>query len=120
MEKIIHIQGHIGGVSTLKDRTVKLTIISAKEMTDPNELAQLFSINEEVVSIGMKVGHISKEDMIDIPEPQKDYRDEKSPGQRLRSAWFRLWEQQGKQGDFETFYKNQMERLINQIKEKLV
>lgn len=43
----------------------------------------------------------------------------KSPGQRLRSVIYLLWEQQGKKGDFESFYRTTMEKMIDLIKSKL-
>lgn len=43
----------------------------------------------------------------------------KTPSQRLRGVLYVLWEQTGKSGDFETFYRQKMEGLINLIKNKL-
>ena len=43
----------------------------------------------------------------------------RSPAQRLRGVLYRMWEQKGKQGDFETYYRSKMEMVINQVKEKL-
>ena len=58
----------------------------------------------------------------DIPNEQLEFKGDKTPGQRLRAVLFRLWEQNSSttKGDFETFYKSRMERLITQIKEKLL
>jgi len=56
----------------------------------------------------------------DIPTEQIEYQGEKTPGQRLRGVLYRLWEQDHAGfKDFETFYRSRMERLIEQIKEKL-
>ena len=44
---------------------------------------------------------------------------EKSPSQRLYAVIFLYWKQQGEQGDFNVFYKKQMERLINKVKDLL-
>lgn len=44
---------------------------------------------------------------------------DKTPGQRLRSTLFVLWKQRGEQGEFDTFYRDYMERFINRIKEEL-
>lgn len=43
----------------------------------------------------------------------------KTQAQRLRGVLFRVWEQHGSKGDFETFYRTAMERVIEQFKEKL-
>jgi hypothetical protein len=42
----------------------------------------------------------------------------KTKSKRLMNVLFRLHEQQG-EGDFDTFYANKMESIINQIKNKL-
>lgn len=44
---------------------------------------------------------------------------QKTPASRLRGVLFVLWEQRGKQGDFEDFYRAKMEQIIEQAKEKL-
>lgn len=43
----------------------------------------------------------------------------KTPSQRLRGVLFVYWQQLGKQGDFEDFYRSKVEMLIDIIKEKL-
>lgn len=45
-------------------------------------------------------------------------RDQKTPSQRLHAIVHVHWKQQGGEGDFETFYRQQMERIINGYKEK--
>lgn len=44
----------------------------------------------------------------------------KTPSQRLRGCLYVLWQQRGAQGDFEAFYKMQMDKFINLVKEKLL
>ena len=46
--------------------------------------------------------------------------DGKSPSQRLRAVLFVYWKQQGEEGDFEVFYRQKMDNLINMVKEKLI
>ena len=48
-----------------------------------------------------------------------DADERKTPSQRLRGCLFRLYEQRGKNGDFEIFYRAQMERIIDAVKNKL-
>ena len=54
----------------------------------------------------------------DIPKEQAE-RGEKTPGQRLRASLFRLWQQQNPNLEFEIYYRNKMEKLIEHIKSKL-
>lgn len=43
----------------------------------------------------------------------------KTPSQRLRNVFYRLWEQEGKQGEFKEFYRVKMETLVEHFKQKL-
>lgn len=56
----------------------------------------------------------------DIPDEKADsMTGQKTQAQRLRGVIFRLWEQNGKKGDSENYYRSVMEGLIEQLKEKL-
>jgi len=57
-------------------------------------------------------------DVVGLPEIKVD-KDRKSQATRLRAVLWRLWEQEGKVGDSETFYNAKMEQLIEHYKEKL-
>ncbi len=49
--------------------------------------------------------------------PATDATDKsKSPCQRLRATLFILWKQRGMKGDFESFYRRQMEEAIDRVK----
>jgi len=43
----------------------------------------------------------------------------KSPSQRLRAVLYILWQQNGKKGEFESFYRTEYEKLIEFFKSKL-
>jgi hypothetical protein len=45
--------------------------------------------------------------------------EQKTPSNRLRNALYVLWEQSGSKEEFDDFYKKQMERFIEVVKEKL-
>ncbi len=49
----------------------------------------------------------------------KDAPKGKTASQRLRAAIYVLWDQQGKQGEFATFYTSKMEKIIDFVKDKL-
>ncbi len=69
-----------------------------------------------------KFGHILfKENEITPDEiPATDATDEsKSPARRLRATLFILWKQRGQKGDFEIFYRTQMEQAIDRVKKCL-
>lgn len=44
----------------------------------------------------------------------------KSPSTRLYNVLYVWWEQKGRPDDFEVFYKGQMEKFINAVKDQLV
>lgn len=54
----------------------------------------------------------------EIPLDQAD-SGAKSQSQRLRDVIFVLWKQKGGKGDFETFYRVYVERLVDYVKSKL-
>jgi len=54
----------------------------------------------------------------DLPKEQAE-ENQKTAAQRLRATIFVWWQQQGGQGDFEVFYRQQMEKLIDMVKTKL-
>lgn len=43
----------------------------------------------------------------------------KTPGQRLRGTLYVYWEQSGSKGDFNDFYRKNMEKFINLVKDFL-
>ena len=55
---------------------------------------------------------------IDLVEVKSEVNT-KTQAQRIRSVLYLWWESLGKQGDFETFYKQKTENIIEQIKQKL-
>jgi len=94
----------IDGVRTQKDGSLKITLIT-RELSAQEIAELLVSINKEIVQI-------------DLPEA---HNEEKSPATRLRNVFYRLWEQSHKAtyDTFELYYRSEMERLINHLKEKL-
>ncbi len=104
----------------MADHSIKVIIKSATEITDKDELASLFALRKDLVTIAIKEGSFTNEDAEAIPEPDPDFKGEKSVGQRIRAVMYRWWEQKGKPQEFELFYKIQGEKIINSIKEKLI
>jgi len=52
--------------------------------------------------------------------PTEDVEDkEKTPSKRLRAVLFVLWKQTKNGGDFETYYREQVDKIIDHIKSKL-
>jgi hypothetical protein len=73
---------------------------------------------EEMVALFTNINRETK-----IIEVEHDPEVEgKSSSQRLRNVLYVLWQQSNKQTypEFEVYYKAKMERIINQIKDKLI
>lgn len=56
----------------------------------------------------------------EVEVPTEAVSDEtKKPSQRLRAVFFLLWKKKGEIGDFDSFYRGQMELIIDRLKTKL-
>lgn len=56
----------------------------------------------------------------DVPDERADsMTGQKTQAQRLRGVIYRLWEQNGKNGKFDDYYRSITESLIDQIKDRL-
>lgn len=64
---------------------------------------------------------VFSENEVDLKEVPKEDADEgnKTPSKRLRNTLFVYWKQQGENGDFESFYREKMEKFINRVKAEL-
>jgi hypothetical protein len=103
----------------------------------PAILTRIAYLKDNGLSLGFSTNELSHEEKIIASEfygkfgyvlfaenqfkesdiPDTDASDEsKSPSQRLRAALFVLWKQRGEKGDFEQFYRQQMEKAINRVK----
>lgn len=55
----------------------------------------------------------------DIPQEDPLEDDQKSPSKRLKAVLFLLWKKTGEKDDFTAYYRRQMEKMIEKVKEKL-
>ena len=101
-------------VETRADRSVKL-VFDTRELGEDS--ATLFKLAH---SEGWLLFSSNELEESDIPDEKPDAMvSTKTQAQRLRATLFVLWQQRGKQGDFEAYYRTQMERIIESIKDKL-
>lgn len=113
----VQIPAVITKVETLADRTVKLTVLASREMS-AEDTSKLFSlVHNEGWAVFSPTNDITE---ADIPDEKPDNMlGQKTQAQRLRGVIYRIWEQKGKPGDNETFYRTYMERLIEREKSNL-
>lgn len=62
---------------------------------------------------------ISEEELLKIPDETKEFKSDKTQGQRLRAVIYRYWEQIDNKETFDEFYKRHLGKIIEQYKEKL-
>ena len=104
-------------VETRADRTIKLVVGTSREMSAEDKTALFSLADQEGWCVFSANDDITTQD---IPEVKADtMTGGKTPSQRLRATLFVLWTQRGKQGDFESYYRTYMERIIETIKDKL-
>lgn len=111
--KTIQVQAVIAGIRSKLDKSLGLTLhtpeLSSKERA-------LF-MDLQGINVDLTITPID-----DNPEGVETINKElesKTQSQRIRACLYRYWEQQGKEGDFETFYKQKTEKIIESIKDKL-
>lgn len=119
-KELLQIPSQITKVETLLDRTLKLTI-HTQELT-ASDKAILFELQNKIGWFVFAEAVLEPEDLVDLPKIKPEFRSEKTPSERLRSVIYVYWEQKGGKkalGDFDSFYKNYIEKIIENIKEKL-
>ena len=112
----IQVEAHMLMPTFRKDRCGTIKFTTARELTkDERELLLEAGVNDE---LGWVLWSPNQHQLTDLPnEPATDTG--KTPAKRLRDVLFILWTQEGKRGDFETFYRDRMDRLVDMIKAKL-
>ena len=111
--KTIQTQAIIDGIRAKKDKSLGLTI-STPELT----------VQEKALFMELQGLNVT---MLITPsdEPQlEEYKidsdlEQKSQSQRMRNVLFILWKQNPKGIEFQDFYKEQMEKLIEFLKSKI-
>lgn len=118
-ETILQISATIEGIASRSDKTWKITI--GTQELDENQAKAVIKLAHQQGYFFFKGSPIKPEDLLNVPEVTPEFVKEKSPSQRLKNVLYRWWEQNYKKKypNFEDFYKRQMERLIEQVKEKL-
>lgn len=116
---MILIAGQLEGLTTRKDKTIRLTF-GSQELS-PKEFAEIFAMNQQFCYIGIKPEPFSKIESDSIESLKTEYDDMKSPGQRLRAILYRNHEQEPE--GFKTFaeyYLFKMDKLCEHFKTKLL
>lgn len=111
------VQAFLSKAMTLADNTLRLQF-DCQEL--PSEtMTEMFELRNKVGHLFFLEQPIKEIDTKDLPEIVLD-KNEKSPSTRLRNVLFLLHKQNGgADHDFDAYYRKQIERVIETIKEKL-
>jgi len=112
--KAIHLQhSYIKGARALNDKSLSITL-GTPELTPEEKAAVMELINEDCETFFNPLKQNDGE-MTVTSEVER-----KSPSKRFRSVLFKYWIQLGSPGKvFEVWYVQYMEKLIDNIKERL-
>jgi hypothetical protein len=117
MSRTIILKGEVESIASRKDKTLKITF-GTQEL---KEGAELFALQNKLVSLGVSVLDIS-DDEIELIASNKfgveDIPNKKSQSKRLRDVIYVLGQQLG-ETDSEAFYHRKMEQIIEFYKSKL-
>lgn len=116
---MLQLQSTIDGVSTKKDGSMGVRI-TTQELNSETKI----QLMDMVGKFGWVLFTESETPLTekDIPAyDSKAFDQIKSPATRMRGVIYRIWEQstENTRGDFETFYRQKMEIMIEKLKEKL-
>lgn len=115
---MIKLSGIIEGISTRKDKTIRLTI-GSQELS-PSEAAEVFQLNQQFCYFGIKAEPFVKVEQDLIDNLKTDFENIKTPSQRLRSILYVNF-QKDPEGykDFSTYYQKKMDEVCTHYKNKL-
>jgi len=103
-------------IETMVDGGIKLTIHTQE--LKPEQAQELFKLKGSLGYLLFKESPMKEEDL-NIPDVVPEFKGDKSPSQRLRAVMYVIWTQGGKKTPFEQWYRVNMEKIIEGLKEKL-
>lgn len=112
----IQIPAHMCMPTFRKDRCGTVKFTSTRELTkEEREILLEAGVNDEM---GWVLWSPNKMQVDDLPtEPATD--DRKTPAQRQRSLLFLIWKRHGSKGDFNTYYRERIEKNLERLKLEL-
>lgn len=115
---MIVIPAIIEGVTTRRDKTLKITI-GVNELP-PDKAGAILGLQNEFAYIAIKKDDFGKEELEKIETLKADLDDsKKTASQRLRAVLFLVWQRTANAETFETYYIREMERIISHFKTKI-
>lgn len=111
--------GQLDGYQRRKDRTVTLRFVTQEKSS-----AEITEIDSMLDGYGMiyfrAIDQMNQDEVEELDGIELDIFDQpKKQSQRLRNVLWKVWEQEGKRGEFKTYYKQKTEEVIQHFKNKL-
>ena len=117
MDELFQVPATVTKLMTMAQGSMRIIADTQEGLTDEMK-GKLASLHEKFGWLTFSVEkRIAPEAIANLDPIEED--NGKSPAQRLRNCLFVLWEQRGKVGTFEEFYRSTMEKFTDNIKEKL-
>lgn len=107
------VSAQFSAASTLADRGMSLRF-----KTPELDLAEQVTIMNQSHNLGWLMFKTNKIQDSEVPKTDAP-SGEKTPSQRLRGVIYRYYTQLNKKTDFEVFYRNQMNKIIDKYKQVL-
>lgn len=115
--KIVQFSSIIDGVQKKKDGTLSIKL-GSQELS-PQDTALIFDLGNKQIWTALAETELTKEDII-IPDEVIEFKNDKSSSQRLRNIIFVYWKEKTAQTKtFDEFYKGYINKIIENIKDKL-
>jgi len=115
---MIKLSGIIEGISTRKDKTIKLSI-GTQELS-PTEAADIFQLNQQFCYLAIKPEPFTKVEQDLIDTLKTDFENIKTPSQRLRAILFINFGQNPEgYKDFSIYYQSKMDKICEHYKAKI-
>lgn len=119
--KLFQTQSTITKISTFADHSLRLQVDTDRELS-AEENALVFSLYNKSGFFMFKEAEIVPEDIIDVPDEVKEFKDEKSTSEILRNRLYVYYTKAfGKKEGFEAWRRNEMDRIglhyLQKIKE---
>lgn len=111
--KAISLESQLGSAATCKDGSLSLRF-STPEL-QPTEKTAIFEIQGKNVKLLIQPMDGLPDELVDVKQEFQT----KTPSMRLRAVLYVAWEQAGKPGEFEDFYRHKMEGYITEVKRNL-
>jgi len=120
-KELLQVPSQITKVETLLDKTLKLSV-HTQELT-ASDKAVLFDLQNKIGWFVFAEAEIAPEDLVELPKLTTEFKSQKTPSERLRAIlyvwWDHLGREKGTHKSSDEFYRNYIEKIIDNIKQKI-